>query len=84
MPIIISNLRVIICDEETPKLLTFVATVKKLAKDEDRAFTTQFPVRGREALLLICEFQRQQCGMFFEKRTYNVELQGKTGIGIGS
>ncbi len=79
MPIVVSNLRIIIEGEEATKPLIFAASVKKLAKDEDRALATQFPVRGREALLLICEFQRQQSSMIFENRSYNLELQGKLG-----
>lgn len=76
-PIIIQNLRLIFAEEKEPYPLGFNATVKKLGKDEDRAFATQFPVRGREALLLICEFQRTPGGMIFEERNYPLELQAK-------
>ena len=77
MPIIIQNLRIIIIDEESPHPLLFMATVRKLGTDEDRALATQFPVRGREALLLVCEFQRQPGNLLFENRSYKLELQGK-------
>jgi hypothetical protein len=79
MPIVIQNLRLVFSTEIQSKPLTFVATVKKLGSDEDRSFATQFPVRGREALLLICEFQRQPGGMNFEVRNYPIELHALLG-----
>lgn len=79
LPIIVQNLRLLFLHETQPRSLNFIATVKKLGKDEDRSFATQFPVRGREALLLICEFQREPGGMAFEARNYPMELQAKIG-----
>ena len=78
-PIIVQNLRLIFCEEQPPRPLNFIATVKKLGTDEGRTFATQFPVRGREAVLLICEFQREPGGMVFEARSYPMELQAKLG-----
>lgn len=77
MPIFVQNLRLLFLQETQPRPLSFIATVKKLGKDEDRAFATQFPVHGREAILLICEFQREPGGMTFEARNYPMELQAK-------
>ena len=79
MPIIVQNLRLLFIQEENPHPLNFTATVKKLGKDEDRALATQFPVRGREAILMICEFQREPGGMEFEERSYEIELQATLG-----
>ncbi len=81
MPIIVQNLRLAFPDETQPRPLIFIATVKKLGRDEDRSFATQFPVRGREAILLICEFQREPGGMAFEARSYPMELQAQLGDG---
>ncbi len=53
--------------------------MKKLGTDEDRTFATQFPVRGREAVLLICEFQRRPGSMLFEVRSYPMQLQARLG-----
>lgn len=75
-PIIVQNLRLVLADEQpAPNALTFMATVEKLGTDEGRAFATQFPVRGREALRLVCEFQRRPGNLAFERGIYNFELQ---------
>ncbi len=79
IPIFVQNLRLLFLQEPQPRPLNFIATVKKLGKDEDRAFATQFPVHGREAILLICEFQREPGCMTFEARNYPMELQAKLG-----
>lgn len=81
MPIIVQNLRLVFSDETEPRPLNFIATVKKLGGDEGRSFATQFPVRGREAILMICEFQREPGGMEFEERSYSIELQAILGDG---
>lgn len=79
IPIIVQNLRILFLDEDEAQPLNFNATVRKLGTDEDRAFATQFPVRGREAVLLICEFQREPGGMVFKSQSYRLELQAKLG-----
>jgi hypothetical protein len=74
--IVVQNLRLLLLDEghdTTP--LFFNATIDKLLSDEGRAFATQFPVRGREAVKLICEFQRSPGSLLFEARRYPIELQ---------
>jgi hypothetical protein len=81
MPIIVQNLRLVFSDEREPRPLSFIATVKKLGSDEGRSFATQFPVRGREATLMICEFQGEPGGMDFEVRSYPMELQARLGYG---
>lgn len=75
MPIIIRNLRLMFTKETDPRPLTFMATTKKLATDEDRALASQLPIRGREAVLVICEFQRHRGGMFFEQKSYPMKVQ---------
>jgi hypothetical protein len=76
-PIIVQNLRLLFLQEIQPRPLSFIATVKKLGKDEDRSMATQFPVRGRAAVTLVCEFQRNPGNVLFEARTYPMELQAK-------
>ncbi len=78
MPIIVQNLRLVFSDETQRRPLVFIAVVKKLGRDDDRSFATQFPVRGREAILLICEFQRDPGGLVFQERRYPMELQAQT------
>ena len=78
-PIVVENLRVIILDEALAKPLSFTATVGKLGTDQNRALATQFPVKGREALLLICEFQRRSGNFTFEARGYKIDLQARLG-----
>ena len=53
IPIIVQNLRLVFPDETQLRPLIFMATVKEVGNHQDRAFATQFPVRGREALLLL-------------------------------
>lgn len=74
--IIVQNLRLLLL-HEGPKTrpLFFNATLEKLLKDEGRAFATQFPVPGREAVTLICEFQRGPGNLLFEAKHYPIELQ---------
>ena len=79
LPIIVQTLRVLFLNEEKARPLNFIATVQKLGKDEDRAFAIQFTIRGREAVLLICEFQREPGGMIFKAQTYMMEVQAKLG-----
>ncbi|VVB69747.1 Uncharacterised protein [uncultured archaeon] len=81
MPIIVQNLRLIFVDEKDARPLGFTATVKKIktGENQDRDLATQFPVHGREALLLICEFQRIPGGMLFEAKKYHMELQALLG-----
>lgn len=77
LPIFVQNLRVVFLDEESPKPLSFIATVNKIGKDEGRTFATQFPLSGRDAILLICDFQRNPSGRVFEAGKYAMELQAK-------
>ena len=77
LPIIIRNMRLVILDEELDIPLTFTAIVKKLGKDEDRSLSTQIVIPGREAKVIICEFQRRPGELIFEKKIYQIELQAK-------
>ena len=75
MPIVVENLRLLFSDEADARPLDFIATVEKIGTNQSRAFATQFPVRGRESVLYICEFQRQPGGLVFETKGYPVQLQ---------
>lgn len=74
-PIVIQNMQLIIQDERSLRPLVFTATVDKLASDEGKAFATQIPVLGREAILLICWFMRDPGELLFETKSYTLELQ---------
>jgi len=74
--IIVQNLRLLLLHEgPDTRPLFFNATLEKLLKDEGRAFATQFPVRGREGITVICEFQRAPGNLLFEAKPYPIELQ---------
>ena len=74
--IVVQNLRLLLLQEDSDsKPLFFNATLEKLLKDEGRTFATQFPIRGREAIRLICEFQRSPGNLLFEAGRYPIELQ---------
>ena len=74
--IIIQNLRLLLLDEGSNKNpLFFNATHDRFLKNEGRAFATQFPVSGREAIMFICEFQRKPGNLLFETKCYPIELQ---------
>jgi hypothetical protein len=76
IPILVQNLRLFILEEShDPRPLTFVATVEKLGTGEGRAFDSQFPVRSRESLLIICEFQRRPGNFLFKAKRYQIKLQ---------
>jgi hypothetical protein len=79
LPIIVQNLRIILLDEDPAIPLNFIATETKLGNNENRSFATQFPIRGQEALLLICEFQRDPGQRIFEQMVYPIELQAVIG-----
>ena len=58
-------------------ILDFIATVTSLDTDDGRKFPAQIPVRGRDAESVICEFQKVQAAMTFERRSYSIELQAQ-------
>ena len=76
-PYCVTNLRLCFEGEKGVRALTFVATKGKLGTDQDRTFATQFPVRGRDALLLIREFQREPGGLVFEVGSYPMRLEAQ-------
>jgi hypothetical protein len=76
-PIVVRNLRLLLTNETSPIPLSFVATVNKLGSDEGRAFATQFPVHGNQALALICEFQRSPGQLLFQSTTYSLRLEAQ-------
>jgi hypothetical protein len=75
--IVVQNLRLLVLhDQSDPKPLFFSATYEEIRpKDEGRELPTQFPIRGREAILVICEFQRKPSNLVFEAGRYPLELQ---------
>lgn len=76
--IVVDNLRVLLPEHGgDAEPLKFQATVEKLATSEGRAFATQFPVAGGNAVFRICEFQlREPKLQQFEEKDYLLELQG--------
>ena len=82
-PILVNNLRLRFLHEAEAGPLVFQATFEHLSYDEDtrnRAFATPFPVRGREALLKICEFKREPAGWEFAPQEHRLALDAKIGI----
>jgi len=65
-PILVGNLRLRFLHETQAEPLSFIAT--------------PFPVHGREALLKICEFQREPAGWEFEAKQYWLALDAKLGV----
>lgn len=80
-PILVSNLRLRFLHDTDAEALTFMATLKALASGEERGrtFATPFAVHGREAVLWICEFQREPAGWEFEAKQYWLALDAKIG-----
>jgi hypothetical protein len=76
-PIVVHNLHLTLPGVDRP--LFFNAVVQKLGDHDDRRFATQFAVRQREAVTLICEFQGQVSGFAFERREYPVLLEWVRG-----
>jgi hypothetical protein len=76
-PIIIRNLRLVLPIGTQTHNFMFNACVDKLGTDTGRAFATQIVIRGREALVIIAEFQTKNEGLLFEAKTYQIELQAK-------
>ena len=76
-PIIIENLKLNVHDEEEVKILDYIAILDKIGTDEGRTFASQFAVRGRDCVKLICEFQRRPGGFIFKAKSYKVDLMGK-------
>jgi hypothetical protein len=84
VPIVVENLRLVF-REHPNRPLRFIATLKSIQLTSERTMATQFPVRSREAILLVCEFQRESEGGSFaivlEERNYDVELQARLDTG---
>lgn len=78
-PIVVRNLRLVLTDAGSDKPLSFQATVQELASDTARQWATAFPVRGREMLQIICQFQRLPGGLLFEPRIYPARLEARLG-----
>lgn len=79
-PIIVEDLRLFFLTEADQRPLRFTATLADLKvrlSEVERKLPTQFPVRGREAIRMICEFQRTPGRLLFEERVYPIELRGR-------
>lgn len=75
-PVVVDNLRIQLpMDGGEP--LHFNATVEKLGTDEGRAFATPFFVGSRQAMKLICEFQRNPGKLIFDAREYTIQLDAR-------
>lgn len=80
IPILLENIRLILLGHHNDEYcLSFIATVKKLATDEDRAFATPFAVHGGKAIELICEFQCRVQNFGFEEGSYDLILEALLG-----
>jgi len=76
--IVIENLRLVIQSQAgDQRPLKFVATLERLEDTQRRTFATQFPIRGREATKVFCEFQRDPGLLVFDARTYAMKLEGQ-------
>ena len=76
-PVLVENLRLRLDGGGEP--LAFNAVADWMGSDVGRRFATQFPVRQREAVALVCQFQREGGGLLFEARRYAVTLEGLWG-----
>jgi hypothetical protein len=79
VPYVINNLRLVLHRPEGDVTLSFIAIASEINSDKggQRLMAKEFPVRGNEALPLICEFQAKPGRMTFEARKYFVELRGR-------
>lgn len=78
VPIVVRNLRIVIRDGSSGEPLILMALLPELLS-KDRQLATQFPIRGREATRMVCEFQREPGNLLFQPHIYEMELQGKFG-----
>jgi len=70
--LVVENLRLVFL--ESPLMpFSFIATVARLGTSENRHFATPFSIKGREAVALICEFQREH-QLVFEAKRYDLRL----------
>jgi hypothetical protein len=77
--IVVQNLRLMLehSGKQSP-VLYFNQTVPKLDVEQEREWAKQFPVEGREAVSLICEFLRKpRNGFDFAASSCNAVLEGK-------
>jgi len=77
--IVVENLRLTLeqSGRKSP-VLYFNQTVSKLDVEQERDWAKQFPVEGREAASLICEFLRKpRSGFVFSAGNCNAVLEGK-------
>ena len=82
-PILVNNLRLRFLHEPGAEALTWQATLEQLNYDEEkrrRSYATPFAVEGRQALLKICEFQREPAGWEFEAKEYRIAMDASIGV----
>jgi hypothetical protein len=75
-PVVVDDLRIRL-PQEPGIPLAFNATVDKIGTDEGRVFSTPFWIGPRQAVGLICEFQRAPGDLSFELRDYKLILEGR-------
>jgi hypothetical protein len=74
-PIIVHHLRLVFADRPAQTPLYFIATVEGLGMTKERRFATQFLVRGRDGVSLVCDFQRRPSGPSVGAGHYRMELE---------
>jgi len=74
-PIVVLNLRIAFPKEPDQEPISFIATVGKIANTDERAFATQFIVRGRDAVSLVGDFQRRPGGSTLTMGTHTAQVQ---------
>ncbi len=78
LPVLVQNLQLIFVNDKVAKPLVFVATTEQIGATKQRAWATQFPVHGRQAVALVCDFQRKPGGAL-EAGNHVMELQAQLG-----
>jgi hypothetical protein len=80
MPVLVQNLRLSLLESDGgPVLFVSTRTTDELSLDAKRKLAVQFPVRAREALSLICEFDLTPADLEFEERNYSFDLEAVLG-----
>ena len=76
-PIIVNNLRLIFEDETVFNPITFVSTLNSVGDTNNKAFSSQFYIKGKECCTLVCEFQRIPGNLVFMRNEHWFQLQGQ-------
>jgi len=79
-PRVIEDLRVVFLGGLDPTPLTYVARGEALPgskPNQDRLFSTQFGIPGRQLVTGVFEFQRRPGKLLFEAKRYNLALEAR-------